>query len=691
MSIVPITWNEFYRTAQTCRYQHPRALRDQVEALKPACTDLTPYVYRDPSIGALLLAKGKMLNPTPAGEPAVHFAITLKPQFPNAYPILSIEQPPAGWRIANHPHVDREGLCYLDSVTNWNPRHSTIFGACAELQQVLTNRHPYERAPNAPPPQPPRPAQQTRQQQPQSSPYPTQQSHQQQGQQQQRQQERSGAQVVAGGAGLALSVMGALLTAGANAGSNRTTGATASDGQRVPVLAPEAEQRAREQRERDRAWLQQQQQQRSTGQHLMQQQENDATLAFAKERFVAILHGTTRIAPDTELATPPDFGLAGRVKTHPQGISGPLVLTRKAAPRPLAAVTEPTPDEQYHLQQAEAQRAHQEAEQRQAREPAPQGALGFGLRALTRGVGALSKAATSAKHSVEDRVRNNSMSSEAQRFQTLFPTVPHAQEPMVTNYHCKLVCGDGVARAGYLFLTHRNVYFSSKTIPGESSSTPPPAGAGGVVVQTVVPLAAIVSLALGSAVNSKCLHVLCQDNSCRTFVDFHSNKMVELGAYVSSAVKGTALDRCYNWLDHLWRAAVPAVPVPGYPYEQPLAGGSAAPVPPAAGTSQITGASAGLDIPTPGPMYAHMSPSAPAPPPQQQPATPSQISASTSNSEAADGDKADAMLCAICLDRPKNCFLRPCGHVASCMDCSQHLQACPICRAPISDRFQAFI
>uniref|UniRef100_A0A7C8ZDJ9 RING-type domain-containing protein n=1 Tax=Opuntia streptacantha TaxID=393608 RepID=A0A7C8ZDJ9_OPUST len=45
----------------------------------------------------------------------------------------------------------------------------------------------------------------------------------------------------------------------------------------------------------------------------------------------------------------------------------------------------------------------------------------------------------------------------------------------------------------------------------------------------------------------------------------------------------------------------------------------------------------------------------------------------------------DAKICVICYDQPRNCFLVPCGHCATCHDCALRIfhednRKCPVCR-----------
>jgi hypothetical protein len=698
MSVLPCTWPEWYRAGQSVGYQYMRAVEQQIEAIKPACRDLTPYIYRDNAVGALLLCKGKLLERSANGDPAVHFAITLKPQFPNAYPILSIEQPPEGWQIKNHPHVDREGICYLNTVSTWNPRSSSVFGVCAELQTVLSTNYPYERNANAAP----RQAQLRDHQNRLSAPAPQQRST---GAPQVAQPQSAGAARPPPGQQqppqpLGLMIAGALLSALATgatgtSSSGRTENARAADGRTVPVLSAEEEHRAQQQRERDRQWLAQQQQQQQQGQgahrHQLVREEQRAASDFVKERFAAILSGTTPVAPGTEIAVPPDFGLA-RIKTHPHGVRGPLMLARRAAPRPLQPVLEPTPDEHFHNQQADRERQRREDEQAQARAPPPQNTFGVGLRALSRTVSAMGHLAATAKHSVEDKVRTSKSEEEAQRFAQLFPAVVQRGERLVTNYHCRMICGDGIARPGYLFITLTHAYFSSKPSADASEwgGAVPTSASTGPIVQSAVPFTSVVSIALGQASSdSKCLHLVCRDNSVRSFLGFHTNRLIEVGSYVTASVKGTAFDRCYNWLDHKWRENVMAIPVAGYPYDADLPPNiEPAPAAPASGIG-----SGPVAVPPPATMYEAQAPPqsqvAPPPMPTGPAAAPHAAPGSPLGSESA--DQAEQMLCAVCMENPKNCFLRPCGHVAACMLCAAQLRACPVCRTPIEDRFQAFL
>lgn len=46
-------------------------------------------------------------------------------------------------------------------------------------------------------------------------------------------------------------------------------------------------------------------------------------------------------------------------------------------------------------------------------------------------------------------------------------------------------------------------------------------------------------------------------------------------------------------------------------------------------------------------------------------------------------------LCIVCVTSTRSVVLVPCGHLVLCSTCSQCVQACPVCRAAIEERFQS--
>ena len=54
--------------------------------------------------------------------------------------------------------------------------------------------------------------------------------------------------------------------------------------------------------------------------------------------------------------------------------------------------------------------------------------------------------------------------------------------------------------------------------------------------------------------------------------------------------------------------------------------------------------------------------------------------------EALDDFGPDALYCVVCLENVKNVLHTGCGHVATCSTCAEQLDACPLCRAPVTTR-----
>ena len=53
-------------------------------------------------------------------------------------------------------------------------------------------------------------------------------------------------------------------------------------------------------------------------------------------------------------------------------------------------------------------------------------------------------------------------------------------------------------------------------------------------------------------------------------------------------------------------------------------------------------------------------------------------------------EKSDQATCSICYDKPKSIVFLPCRHLATCPDCSTHIDICCICRGTIEERVNVF-
>ncbi len=47
-------------------------------------------------------------------------------------------------------------------------------------------------------------------------------------------------------------------------------------------------------------------------------------------------------------------------------------------------------------------------------------------------------------------------------------------------------------------------------------------------------------------------------------------------------------------------------------------------------------------------------------------------------------------LCVICITQDKNVLFLPCAHLTSCLECSESLPHCPLCRSEIQARIRTF-
>ena len=48
-------------------------------------------------------------------------------------------------------------------------------------------------------------------------------------------------------------------------------------------------------------------------------------------------------------------------------------------------------------------------------------------------------------------------------------------------------------------------------------------------------------------------------------------------------------------------------------------------------------------------------------------------------------------LCKICMDAEVSMVFRPCGHLTCCVDCASGVELCPMCRAPILEKFRTYL
>jgi hypothetical protein len=314
------------------------------------------------------------------------------------------------------------------------------------------------------------------------------------------------------------------------------------------------------------------------------------------------------------------------------------------------------------------ERERQIAEDRAAAaaEPSPTSTIGKGWRILSTGARVLSNAASNAKAAVEDKLRADHVERQRGKFVAHFGQEAGRDRLMAT-YYATALCGVGTALGGKLFITDRTACWVERRPPPAAGERPNPAP----IAKFAADFRNVASLVLGEFNGEQTVGICFTSGHVLLLLVLGSGAATAVGSVLTATVTGTPAERCYNWLDHMWRACVhvPAsVPMP--PQTLPL---------PTAQAQSM-----------PGPMQPNVSTAMPRSAPTP-PGAAASVTATTSEAKGSADASDETTLCAICLDAPRNSFLRPCGHVALCMDCARRMTECPLCRARIQDVFQAFL
>jgi hypothetical protein len=258
----------------------------------------------------------------------------------------------------------------------------------------------------------------------------------------------------------------------------------------------------------------------------------------------------------------------------PPVVKSPAVTLRYQGgpPPPHPPVTEPTPTEEYQMAQAQRQAALEQKDQALAAEsaaPAPAGGGGGGFFKVVKMATAAAHKVTTVASNVhamgEDKVRALVHQQNQERFEKNCPELVQAGDTLITDYTCKIM-SQGVKVSGNLQITTRHLIFISEAI------------------KDVIPFAEIASIQRSVALDTidngppyimpvpaphvipDCLQIFTTTQKVYQFICFEST-VGKAGAVLTSTIKGKPIDRCYNFMDHSWRAAVP-VPLPGVQYAQ---------------------------------------------------------------------------------------------------------------------------
>lgn len=300
-----------------------------------------------------------------------------------------------------------------------------------------------------------------------------------------------------------------------------------------------------------------------------------------------------------------------------------------AVPAPAPACTDPTPDEQHRLaiaQRHEALRQKEEARQQaltqdeeEARTRTAAAVEGNGSltqqltasasemfaslkTAVSQAAMSIEKGATDVSARTEAQVRQLEYQHNCDRFRLRFPELAEQGEVLLADYGCAAMHG-GLQVSGHLQITRHHLCFFAETSSSIAKATEAVMGVFAaarqaasanatsgaepqphlVGIKQVIPLTSIASIQPSVAletvggqapfflplpaptVRATALQVYATSgNKLFQFLNFESLLARASGA-LTDTVKGTSLDRAYNYLDHAWRDAA-TVPLNGVEY-----------------------------------------------------------------------------------------------------------------------------
>ena len=241
------------------------------------------------------------------------------------------------------------------------------------------------------------------------------------------------------------------------------------------------------------------------------------------------------------------------------------------APPPHPPCTDPTPDEEYQIHQA------QKVEQQQQREIARQQSLAtqeqekkgsafFKVAKLASTVGsAVGKLADDVHSSAEEKVRNMNQKANGDRFAHNFPELVAAGETLICDYKCR-VLSQGQSHSGHIQLTAHYLLFTSESLRDIIPLNEIASIQRSVSLETVDNGPPFIMPIPAPHVLPDTLQVFNTKQQVFQFLAFEST-LAKVGSAVTSSIRGRPVDRAYNFLDHAWRRAV-QVPLPGYQYAQ---------------------------------------------------------------------------------------------------------------------------
>ncbi len=163
----------------------------------------------------------------------------------------------------------------------------------------------------------------------------------------------------------------------------------------------------------------------------------------------------------------------------------------------------------------------------------------------------------------EEKVRALVHQQNQDRFANNFPELAQAGEQLITDYSCK-VMSQGIKVSGHLQITTRYVLFISDTIKDIIAFQEIASIQRSVALETVDNGPPFIMPVPAPHVIPDTLQIFTTTQKVYQFLAFEST-IGKAGQVLTSTIKGKPIDRCYNFMDHQWRATVP-VPLPGVQY-----------------------------------------------------------------------------------------------------------------------------
>jgi hypothetical protein len=165
----------------------------------------------------------------------------------------------------------------------------------------------------------------------------------------------------------------------------------------------------------------------------------------------------------------------------------------------------------------------------------------------------------------EAQLRQMEQQRNVDRFTASFPELVMAGDNLITDYACK-VMHQGMQVSGNLQITNRNVCFVSDSLKDIIPFSEIASIQRSLALETVDNGPPFIMAIPAPHVLPDTLQLYTVRQALFQFLGFQSI-VGGAGSVMTSSIKGRAIDRCYNFMDHAWRAATP-VPLPGIQYSQ---------------------------------------------------------------------------------------------------------------------------